>query len=543
MINILIISGLFMAVFAVAEVWRLKRNPPVEWTRKFTHIAGGSIAMSFPWVFESPASVAILSTSFISILWVSNRFGWLKSVHEVGRKSFGDLFFPLAIFILFFLSNQTPMIYCISLSALVVSDALAALVGKKYGRLHYQIFLSKKSLEGSIAFFASIFCMAYTLLFLFSPMDPLTRFLITFQMGVLVTLIEAVSTRGLDNLLVPIGTFLLAKLTFDAPFSQIALILGGVSIVLPILAIVFIRFTSIVLVGDRYLFMRGKEVIARLSTEVSSEHLGIIGHFEAQNQDAGVALLEHAKKVLQKAGAHTIVGPMDGSTWGRYRLELPREASDPVFDPPNFLGEPQNPPDYPQHFMIAGFVPSVQYESRWIPLHDQLDFASVVPKRVHEKYGPYVRSINLEDYENELKLLYGLIEASFSKTKYFEPIGPEAFVASYLGFKPNVDPDLVLLAFDPNDQLIGYALAYPDRDLVSNAVLDRVVLKTLTCVPEARGFGLSYYLSMRVHEISYKKGYKGVIHALMEETNKSEKMSLKYESKVFKRYALYECNS
>src|SRR5262245_29583287 len=71
--------------------------------------------------------------------------------------------------------------------------------------------------------------------------------------------------------------------------------------------------------------------VARLSWEIAGDltsapgPTGILGHYEATDREAGVALLRHAQQFLARRGVDRIVGPMNSSTWARYRFALPRE--------------------------------------------------------------------------------------------------------------------------------------------------------------------------------------------------------------------------
>lgn len=82
-------------------------------------------------------------------------------------------------------------------SVVVVSDGLAALVGRLYGRKVF--FSGSKSWEGSTAFFVS--CMLVGLFFL-SPVEAVTAALI-------LVCSEALLTKGLDNLFLPVVAQLL----------------------------------------------------------------------------------------------------------------------------------------------------------------------------------------------------------------------------------------------------------------------------------------------------------------------------------------------
>ncbi len=76
-------------------------------------------------------------------------------------------------------------------------------------------------------------------------------------------------------------------------------------------------------------------------TAIRRGDLGLIGFFEAANEPEPVReLLREAASWLRAQGAKQVVGPMDGDTWHRYRVNAG------PFDEPPFLLEPVNPPYY-----------------------------------------------------------------------------------------------------------------------------------------------------------------------------------------------------
>lgn len=204
----------FLAVFALAELWKRWAAPPVEWTRKLVHFAGGLIAATFPWVFASRWTVVALALTFLAIIWGTRRLGLLGSVHGVERKSEGGIYYPMAVLLVFLVGHDRPVFYLIAILALVVSDTLAALVGSTYGRQPYTVETDRRSLEGSAVFLLTTFLVTHLPLLLMADVDPLTSVLIALQLAILVTQFEAISLRGNDNLLVPVVTYyLLIKMT------------------------------------------------------------------------------------------------------------------------------------------------------------------------------------------------------------------------------------------------------------------------------------------------------------------------------------------
>ena len=232
----------FLLLFAVAETWRALRNPPVEWTRKLVHFVGGLIAAAFPWLFASHWTVLALGGAFFLILWGTRRLGMLQSVHGVTRHSEGGLYYPVAIYVLFLIASARPVFYLISILALVVSDTVAAVLGSAYGRVGYTVQRDRRTVEGSVVFFLSTFLICHLPLLLLTSTPPLLSVLVGLQLAMLVTLFEAISIRGNDNLIVPLLTyFILLKLTTQEP-AFLAYQIGAQLAIMAIVALLAWRF-------------------------------------------------------------------------------------------------------------------------------------------------------------------------------------------------------------------------------------------------------------------------------------------------------------
>src|SRR4051794_33728384 len=152
-VRAVLVSAAFLLLFAAAEGWRRRSGPPVEWTRKLVHLVGGLLAAVFPWLFGSAWTVVLLSGAFTAVLALSLSFRLLGSVHDVERRSDGAIYYPIAIGLLFLISRNAPVLYLISILTLVVSDALAAVLGSTYGRWFYRVESDRRSIEGSVVFF------------------------------------------------------------------------------------------------------------------------------------------------------------------------------------------------------------------------------------------------------------------------------------------------------------------------------------------------------------------------------------------------------
>jgi GNAT superfamily N-acetyltransferase len=283
--------------------------------------------------------------------------------------------------------------------------------------------------------------------------------------------------------------------------------------------------------------------VARLATWLRHDLVGapgatgLIGHYAATDADAAVELLRDAASRLTNAGARRVLGPMNGSTWGRYRFAVPDPASETTAPP--FLGEPVNSPEYPAHFAAAGFGEAARYESRITRDITAANPRAAAAEETARAKGVRVAPLELARFEDELRDLHQLSLRSFADNLYYSPIGPEEFAAMYRPMRALLDPALVLLARDAGDSLIGYAFAYADPLSVADGRPHRMILKTLAVDPAWRSIGLGALLVERLHAAARAKGLSSVIHALMHVANNSMKISA-HTAQLFRRYALYE---
>jgi ribosomal protein S18 acetylase RimI-like enzyme len=280
--------------------------------------------------------------------------------------------------------------------------------------------------------------------------------------------------------------------------------------------------------------LRGSHPVARLSLLIRDGLQGaagpsaLLGHYAATDRGAGIELLHSAVTRSEHAGARRVLGPMNGSTWARYRLAMP-----PAPEAPPFLGEPLNPGAYVDHFSAAGLAPVAHYVSTIGPL------AATAPDRTAERAARMaekrvvISPIHMTAFDAELRVLHGFSQRAFAENPYFTPIEADAFVAMYAPMERLLDPSLVLLARAPDGSLAGYILSYPDP-----IGPGRLVVKTLAVDPAWRSFGLGTHLTNLVRAAAHARGLRQVIHALMHIANESTRISTD-GMQLFRRYALF----
>ncbi|MCL2875592.1 MAG: hypothetical protein FWF12_04740 [Betaproteobacteria bacterium] len=214
-VHIAWVAGAIFVLMAGSELWFILGRPPIEYTRKLTHLGSGFVSLSFGFLFSSHWSVLVLCVLSVALMLATKALGILKGVHAVQRKSYGAIYFPLATYLtfLFALFLGQPIYYFIAMAVLSTSDTIAALVGRLYGLNQYHAGDERKSLEGSVMFFLSCYLIVHIILLLGTDISRINVVLIALWVAILATLFEAISIRGTDNFWIPIGTcYLLWKM-------------------------------------------------------------------------------------------------------------------------------------------------------------------------------------------------------------------------------------------------------------------------------------------------------------------------------------------
>jgi len=190
-------------VLALLEWTGKKLQMQPETIRKWIHIAVGH------WVFLALAwmehwYVAITPLLFFTLInWITLKRGTGR-MNQVERISYGTVYYPmaLALLVLFFF-EQEPMALVAGSMVLAWGDGLAALVGKRFGKTFYTRGKIRRSFEGSIAMFLASF-LVLTVTFLFYEEPTWLAVSYGFLLANIAALIEAVSYRDTDNLLIPL---------------------------------------------------------------------------------------------------------------------------------------------------------------------------------------------------------------------------------------------------------------------------------------------------------------------------------------------------
>ncbi len=210
-------------LLGAAEAVRKWRGWPQDFTRKIVHIGAGMWVWGVLRLFDNWRWGLVPFATFIVLNYIFYRRQTFKAMDAVDSGP-GTVYFALSITLLHALlwrkgepGDRAPIAVA-AVMAMTWGDALAAIVGRNWGRHTYHAFgRSTRSWEGSAAMaLFSVAAIALTLLILpgsalsptSTPLAPSTVALWSVVGAAVATAAEALSPAGSDNLSVPLATAL-----------------------------------------------------------------------------------------------------------------------------------------------------------------------------------------------------------------------------------------------------------------------------------------------------------------------------------------------
>lgn len=215
--TIIIYGLIYLSIFCLVEFLSRRFKIEAEKTRKFIHIFSGIVALSFPFFLEKMSEVILLTGVFFLILMAIKKWNIFPSITNVERKTYGSIFFPITVLLCFVAYHYTEnyLAYFLPLLVLSLSDPLASIVGRRWGRRPIPIRGNKKSFEGSLAFFISAFIFSMISIWAFSSFSLIVLLTLSAFIGLSSALVELISVSGWDNITIPVSIIIV--LSFILP--------------------------------------------------------------------------------------------------------------------------------------------------------------------------------------------------------------------------------------------------------------------------------------------------------------------------------------
>lgn len=101
-------------------------------------------------------TIAAIAACLLVGLVLSRYLHIFHAVYDVKRRTYGEYFYPLAIFACALLAEQS-WHFAVAILLLAVADGMAAVVGTRYKKsaLPYRVWRSTKSVFGTLTYFAA----------------------------------------------------------------------------------------------------------------------------------------------------------------------------------------------------------------------------------------------------------------------------------------------------------------------------------------------------------------------------------------------------
>lgn len=206
LLSLLIATVPIAVVLVVSEyLWR-KELIAGERGRKFIHILSG-VWMAF-WPFYIPFDgIFMLGCAALTLLLYSRFTNLFHAIYAVKRKTYGELFFALAIIVCAYIGREA-WIFTTSILLLALADGGAAVVGRFWGiNNQYLVFGSKdliKSRAGTLAYVVLAYIAVGVGLVLGGSDVLQSNHVVFLGLPLLMTVVENISPYGMDNIMTPV---------------------------------------------------------------------------------------------------------------------------------------------------------------------------------------------------------------------------------------------------------------------------------------------------------------------------------------------------
>lgn len=194
----------FLFIFLIIIFGKAFEKISKEASRKFIHILLCNwwfIAMAF---FDNVIYASVVPACFIIINTISYKTKLLETMEREINDGFGTIYYAISLLILVIISFgicKTPQFGLPGALIMGYGDGLACVLGEHIKSKKYKIGNTTKSIAGSITMFLIAFIIYIIINYTYSLNIQILKLLLA---SIIVTIIEAVSIKGTDNITVPI---------------------------------------------------------------------------------------------------------------------------------------------------------------------------------------------------------------------------------------------------------------------------------------------------------------------------------------------------
>ncbi len=150
--TVAVLQAIFLVFLAAVSRAAAREALQPETSRKVLHTGAGLLTLVLPFAFRDLWPVVLLAVMTAAALAVirllpAMRMLFGAAAYRVGRSSYGEFYFLLAVVTLFWWTEgQSSLLFTIPVLILTLADTAGALVGSRYGRMRYGS--AHKTVEG-----------------------------------------------------------------------------------------------------------------------------------------------------------------------------------------------------------------------------------------------------------------------------------------------------------------------------------------------------------------------------------------------------------
>ncbi len=177
-----------------------------ELSRKIVHIGSGPI-IALAWWFNLSRNLVVPLACLITLgLFLNYKFRVIKSIEDIGRKSFGTISYGASIsFLSILFWDNYPSAVIAGVLVMSFGDGFAGLIGRKIKSPTWIILDQTKSIVGTLIMGITGIIV---LLLVNQMFDSNLTLIDILKVTSLAVILEQISPFGIDNITVPIGVAL-----------------------------------------------------------------------------------------------------------------------------------------------------------------------------------------------------------------------------------------------------------------------------------------------------------------------------------------------
>lgn len=201
----------YIFIFLMIIGGKLFEKVGKEASRKFIHIMLGNWWLIAMYFFNNVWFAAFVPLTFVIINYISYKKDIIKVMEREENKKdgLGTVYYACSLLILVIITFgvlNKPILGLVPIFVMAFGDGLAAIFGKLIKSKKYKVYDTEKSIAGSLTMFiVSFIIISIYLIYINNPFWYLKAIIIS----LIITVLEAISIKGIDNITVPIATLIM----------------------------------------------------------------------------------------------------------------------------------------------------------------------------------------------------------------------------------------------------------------------------------------------------------------------------------------------